>query len=97
MSSLPVLTFPPPASALALLPTPSQPPSQALNVVEDGEDKDSNDNGLPPEPPGTRWFFDKERLDNTPSRRSGMDADKELTLRQQSANFIQDIGQRLQV
>ena len=44
-----------------------------------------------------RWYFPKERLDTTPSRKSGIDADKELTYRQQSANFIQDIGHRLQV
>lgn len=44
-----------------------------------------------------RWFFTKEQLENTPSRKVGLEADKELMYRQQSANFIQDIGQRLQV
>lgn len=44
-----------------------------------------------------RWYFTKEQLANTPSRECGTDADKELSYRQQSANFIQDMGQRLQV
>ncbi|XP_020286214.1 cyclin-T isoform X2 [Pseudomyrmex gracilis] len=44
-----------------------------------------------------RWYFTKEQLANTPSRRSGLDADKELSYRQQAANFIQDMGQRLVV
>jgi cyclin T len=44
-----------------------------------------------------RWYFTKEQLENSPSRRCGMDADKELSHRQQAANFIQDMGQRLQV
>lgn len=44
-----------------------------------------------------RWYFNKELFSNTPSRKSGIDADKELSYRQQAANFIQDMGQRLQV
>jgi hypothetical protein len=44
-----------------------------------------------------RWFFDKAIIDNSPSRKAGVDPDKELAYRQQAANFIQDIGQRLQV
>ncbi|XKL62346.1 hypothetical protein PGB90_002179 [Kerria lacca] len=44
-----------------------------------------------------RWYFSKEQLENSPSRRCGLDADKELSHRQQAANFIQDMGQRLQV
>lgn len=44
-----------------------------------------------------RWYFTKEQLENSPSRRCGIDADKELSQRQQAANFIQDMGQRLQV
>lgn len=43
------------------------------------------------------WYFSKEQLANTPSRKFGFDADKELSSRQQAANFIQDMGQRLQV
>ncbi|KAF3420792.1 hypothetical protein E2986_12702 [Frieseomelitta varia] len=42
-----------------------------------------------------KWYFTKEQLTNTPSRRCGIDADKELSYRQQAANFIQDMGQRL--
>uniref|UniRef100_A0A3B5MQC2 Cyclin T2b n=1 Tax=Xiphophorus couchianus TaxID=32473 RepID=A0A3B5MQC2_9TELE len=37
------------------------------------------------------------QLENTPSRRCGIEADKELSYRQQAANLIQDIGQRLNV
>lgn len=44
-----------------------------------------------------RWYFTKEQLQCTPSRKSGIDADKELSYRQQAANFIQDMGQRLPV
>lgn len=45
----------------------------------------------------SRWFFSREQLENTPSRRSGVEADKELSYRQQAANLIQDMGQRLNV
>lgn len=45
----------------------------------------------------SRWFFTREQLENTPSRRCGMEADKELSYRQQAANLIQDMGQRLNV
>ncbi|KAL1497497.1 hypothetical protein ABEB36_008449 [Hypothenemus hampei] len=44
-----------------------------------------------------KWYFTKEQLENTPSRKCGFDAYKELQYRQQAANFIQDMGQRLQV
>ncbi|CAG2176680.1 unnamed protein product, partial [Oppiella nova] len=44
-----------------------------------------------------RWYFDREVLANTPSRRCGIDSDKELSYRQQAANLIQDMGQRLRV
>ncbi|XP_073981720.1 cyclin T isoform X2 [Rhodnius prolixus] len=44
-----------------------------------------------------KWYFTREQLANTPSRKSGYDADKELSCRQQAANFIQDMGQRLLV
>ncbi|XP_024937964.1 cyclin-T isoform X2 [Cephus cinctus] len=44
-----------------------------------------------------KWYFTKEQLANTPSRKCGIDADKELSYRQQAANFIQDMGQRLAV
>uniref|UniRef100_A0A3P8P0M9 Cyclin-like domain-containing protein n=1 Tax=Astatotilapia calliptera TaxID=8154 RepID=A0A3P8P0M9_ASTCA len=45
----------------------------------------------------SKWFFTREQLENTPSRRSGVDADRELSYRQQAANLIQDMGQRLNV
>jgi len=44
-----------------------------------------------------RWYFTKEGIGNTPSKRCGIDAEKELSYRQQGANLIQDMGQRLQV
>ncbi|ODM91615.1 Cyclin-T1 [Orchesella cincta] len=71
----------------------SLPPSV---LTDDGLSGVTDSTGLNRSDPD-RWYFLKERLDTTPSRKSGIDADKELTYRQQSANFIQDIGQRLQV
>jgi len=44
-----------------------------------------------------RWLFTKEQLANSPSRAHGVDASKELSYRQQTANFIQDMGRRLSV
>lgn len=44
-----------------------------------------------------KWYFTKEQLQNSASKRCGLDADKELAYRQQAANLIQDMGQRLQV
>uniref|UniRef100_T1J0D3 Cyclin-like domain-containing protein n=1 Tax=Strigamia maritima TaxID=126957 RepID=T1J0D3_STRMM len=44
-----------------------------------------------------RWYFPKDELQNTVSRKAGIDADKELSYRQQAANFIQDMGIRLPV
>ncbi|CDQ58430.1 unnamed protein product [Oncorhynchus mykiss] len=45
----------------------------------------------------SKWFFTREQIEATPSRRSGVDPDKELSYRQQAANLIQDMGQRLNV
>lgn len=44
-----------------------------------------------------KWCFSKERLENTPSRKHDIDINRELSYRQQAANFIQDMGQRLQL
>lgn len=44
-----------------------------------------------------KWYFTKEQLENTPTRRAGIAADKELSYRQQAATLIQDMGQRLSV
>ncbi|XP_065331982.1 cyclin-T1 isoform X2 [Cloeon dipterum] len=45
-----------------------------------------------------RWLFTKEHiLECTPSRIAGVPYEKELSYRQQAANFIQDMGQRLKV
>ncbi|XP_038123959.1 cyclin-T2a [Cyprinodon tularosa] len=45
----------------------------------------------------SKWFFSREQLENTPSRRCGVESDRELSYRQQAANLIQDMGQRLNV
>ncbi|XP_051886895.1 cyclin-T2a isoform X4 [Pristis pectinata] len=45
----------------------------------------------------SKWYFTREQLENTPSRRCGIDTDKELSYRQQAANLVQDMGQRLNV
>ncbi|XP_034774917.2 cyclin-T1-like isoform X1 [Acipenser ruthenus] len=44
-----------------------------------------------------KWYFTREQLENSPSRRAGLDPDKELSYRQQAANLLQDMGQRLNV
>ncbi|XP_034027899.1 cyclin-T1 [Thalassophryne amazonica] len=44
-----------------------------------------------------KWYFSRQQIDNSPSRRIGLDADKELSYRQQAANLLQDMGQRLNV
>ena len=44
-----------------------------------------------------RWFFSKEKLANTPSKRDGIDIRKELFYRQQAATLVQDMGQKLMV
>lgn len=45
----------------------------------------------------SKWFFTREQLENTASRRCGVEPDRELSYRQQAANLIQDMGQRLNV
>ncbi|CAG5865909.1 cyclin-T2a isoform 1-T1 [Menidia menidia] len=45
----------------------------------------------------SKWFFTRDQLENTPSRRCGVEPDRELSYRQQAANLIQDMGQRLNV
>ncbi|XP_076022893.1 cyclin-T1 isoform X2 [Genypterus blacodes] len=44
-----------------------------------------------------KWYFTRQEIDNNPSRRAGLDPDKELSYRQQAANLLQDMGQRLNV
>ncbi|CAM4657957.1 unnamed protein product [Leuciscus chuanchicus] len=45
----------------------------------------------------SKWLFTREQFENTPSRRCGVEPDRELSYRQQAANLIQDMGQRLNV
>ncbi|KAM4796818.1 cyclin-T1 [Rhinophrynus dorsalis] len=47
--------------------------------------------------PPNRWYFSREQLEHSPSRRAGLDPDTELSYRQQAANLLQDMGQRLNV
>ncbi|CAL8238055.1 unnamed protein product [Lota lota] len=47
--------------------------------------------------PSSKWLFSREQLESTPSRRCGVESDRELSYRQQAANLIQDMGQRLNV
>ncbi|GAB6031976.1 hypothetical protein CHUAL_010356 [Chamberlinius hualienensis] len=44
-----------------------------------------------------RWYFTKQYLADILLKRYGKEAEKELSYRQQAANLIQDMGQRLQV
>ncbi|KAG8189438.1 hypothetical protein JTE90_012511 [Oedothorax gibbosus] len=44
-----------------------------------------------------RWYFTKDQLANTPSKKCDIDNAKELSYRQMAAKFIQDMGQRLQL
>ncbi|XP_068999657.1 cyclin-T1 isoform X2 [Embiotoca jacksoni] len=44
-----------------------------------------------------KWYYTRQQIDNNPSRRAGLDPDKELSYRQQAANLLQDMGQRLNV
>uniref|UniRef100_A0A7M5VB47 Cyclin-like domain-containing protein n=1 Tax=Clytia hemisphaerica TaxID=252671 RepID=A0A7M5VB47_9CNID len=44
-----------------------------------------------------RWYFSKEKIKSSPSVKDGIEHSKELGYRQQCANYVQDIGQRLQV
>lgn len=45
----------------------------------------------------SQWYFSAEQLQNSPSRKCGIDADKELQYRQQTAYLIQEMGQHLRV
>lgn len=45
----------------------------------------------------SRWYFTEEQLENSPSRKCGINAELELSYRQKAANLIQEIGQRLHV
>eukprot|EP00066_Takifugu_rubripes_P028144 XP_011617410.1 PREDICTED: cyclin-T1 isoform X1 [Takifugu rubripes] len=50
-----------------------------------------------PENCNNKWYYTRAQIDNNPSRRAGLDPDKELSYRQQAANLLQDMGQRLNV
>ncbi|CAG6021950.1 cyclin-T1 isoform 2-T2 [Menidia menidia] len=44
-----------------------------------------------------KWYYTRQQIESSPSRRAGLDPDKELSYRQQAANLLQDMGQRLNV
>ncbi|XP_061591105.1 cyclin-T1 isoform X2 [Cololabis saira] len=44
-----------------------------------------------------KWYYNRQQIENSPSKRAGLDPDKELSYRQQAANLLQDMGQRLNV
>ncbi|XP_061684149.1 cyclin-T1 isoform X2 [Syngnathoides biaculeatus] len=44
-----------------------------------------------------KWYYSRQEIDDNPSRRAGLEPDKELSYRQQAANLLQDMGQRLNV
>lgn len=44
-----------------------------------------------------KWLMTHEQIQNSPSRRDGIPAEQELSLRQKAAHLIQDMGQRLRV
>ncbi|XP_008544603.2 cyclin-T2-like [Microplitis demolitor] len=46
---------------------------------------------------GEKWYYTKDQLQNSPSRKCGYNADKELNYRQQAADLINDIGERLKL
>lgn len=43
------------------------------------------------------WYFTKQQIYDTPSRKCGVDENTELRYRQQVANFIEEVGQKLEV
>merc|ERR1711899_371795 len=82
-------THPPPSQLLPPSPAPSPQPhspqvSSQKAVGSTGSQK-------------AKWYFSPDRLSNTPSVEAGIPIEKELSYRQQAANFIQDMGQRLEV
>ena len=90
MSAAPPLPPPPQPQA----PSPAQPPPPPPPSASPSS---SSASGVPQSPSAARWFFPADQLDRSPSIRSGLSREKELSYRQQAANFIQDMGQRLQV
>ncbi|CAB4054374.1 CCNT [Lepeophtheirus salmonis] len=78
----------------------------AAGTVSSGAHTSSSGSSSAPAPPNMnmmtttgqgRWYFSAESLHMTPSRRHNITSEKELGYRQQAANFIQDMGQRLHV
>jgi hypothetical protein len=45
----------------------------------------------------SRWIFSSELIENTQSRKDGIDKEQELSLRQSTAMFIHELGCRLKV
>lgn len=62
-----------------------------------GEASNGSSGSVKPFTPKGRWYFSKEDLATAPSIKMGLQMAKELSYRQQGANFIQDMGQHLRV
>ena len=80
-----------PSSSQLLPPTPVPSP-QSASPQASSQRTSGNSNSSK-----AKWYFTPERLSNTPSVEAGIPIEKELSYRQQAANFIQDMGQRLKV
>ena len=88
-STTPGGTHPPPSQLLPPSPAPSpQPHSPQVSSQKSAGSSGSQK---------AKWYFSPDRLSNTPSVEAGIPIEKELSYRQQAANFIQDMGQRLKV
>jgi hypothetical protein len=79
------------ASLLNVMPPPPLGSGGGLGAAVPANDEQTQSNN-----PG-KWYFDKAGMENTPSKRCGMDAEKELSYRQSAACFIQDMGIKLKV
>ena len=80
-----------PSSSQLLPPTPAPSPQTASSQASSQRSSGNTSSST------TKWYFTPERLNNTPSVEAGIPIEKELSYRQQAANFIQDMGQRLKV
>jgi hypothetical protein len=75
---------------------PVPPPIERFAVDEEKDDDDDMI-GIGNDPPKRIFYFGKAAMENTPSRKYGVDAEKELGYRQSAAGFIQEMGQQLKV
>ncbi|KAK9947036.1 hypothetical protein M0R45_012473 [Rubus argutus] len=69
------------------------------NSSEQGIAKASTSMCIPQEPqcPVRRWYFTKQEIEDSPSRRDGISTKKESHLRSLYCSFLQEIGMKLKV